>query len=272
MPESRRSALLTPGETTGYSIVDNRRMPTRCARPDPLRGPPSPSCVRRYRAGGTTPTEVVSASLDGSTRRGDDGVWISVVDRDELAGAGRGARAAVDPASAAALRRAVRRQGQHRRRRRAHHAGLPGLRLPCRRPPHPSSQRLLDGRGRCYVGKTNLDQFATGLNGTRTPYRRPASVYRRRPDLRRVELRARRSPSPPAQVPFAVATDTAGSGRVPAGAQRDRRLQAVPRADQHGRAGAGLPVAGLHQPDGRRPSRPRGRLRRRRRRRRPRDP
>jgi allophanate hydrolase len=30
-------------------------------------------------------------------------------------------------------------------------------------------QRLLDA-GACLVGKTNLDQFACGLNGTRSPY------------------------------------------------------------------------------------------------------
>ncbi len=40
----------------------------------------------------------------------------------------------------------------------------------------PAVQRLLDA-GALYVGKTNLDQFATGLNGTRTPYTVPRSVY-----------------------------------------------------------------------------------------------
>src|ERR687888_15506 len=66
-----------------------------------------------------------------------------------------------------------------------------------------------------YVGKTNLDQFATGLNGTRTPYPIPRSVYGG-------EIISGGSSSGSAlavalgQVPFAVATDTAGSGRVPA--------------------------------------------------------
>jgi allophanate hydrolase len=75
-------------------------------------------------------------------------------------------------------------------------------------------QRLLDA-GALYVGKTNLDQFATGLNGTRTPYRIPRSVFGG-------ELISGGSSSGSAravalgQVPFAVATDTAGSGRVPA--------------------------------------------------------
>ena len=75
-------------------------------------------------------------------------------------------------------------------------------------------QRLLDA-GALYVGKTNLDQFATGLNGTRTPYTVPRSVYGG-------DMISGGSSSGSAlavalgQVPFAVATDTAGSGRVPA--------------------------------------------------------
>jgi allophanate hydrolase len=75
-------------------------------------------------------------------------------------------------------------------------------------------RRLLDA-GALYVGKTNLDQFATGLNGTRTPYTIPRSVYGD-------EMISGGSSFGSAlavalgQVPFAVATDTAGSGRVPA--------------------------------------------------------
>ncbi|WP_405493241.1 allophanate hydrolase [Nocardia sp. NBC_00511] len=78
----------------------------------------------------------------------------------------------------------------------------------------PAVQRLLDA-GALFVGKTNLDQFATGLNGTRTPYPIPRSVYDD-------ELICGGSSSGSAravalgQVPFCVATDTAGSGRVPA--------------------------------------------------------
>jgi allophanate hydrolase len=78
----------------------------------------------------------------------------------------------------------------------------------------PAVRRLLDA-GALYVGKTNLDQFATGLNGTRTPYPVPRSVYGG-------DMISGGSSSGSAlavalgQVPFAVATDTAGSGRVPA--------------------------------------------------------
>jgi allophanate hydrolase len=74
----------------------------------------------------------------------------------------------------------------------------------------------LEQAGAILIGKTNLDQFATGLVGTRSPYGTP------------------RNPFNPAYIPggsssgsavavaaglvsFALGTDTAGSGRVPAG-------------------------------------------------------
>jgi allophanate hydrolase len=75
--------------------------------------------------------------------------------------------------------------------------------------------RRLEAAGAFVVGKTNLDQFATGLNGTRTPYGIPRSVYGG-------DLISGGSSSGSAVavasgcVPVAIATDTAGSGRVPA--------------------------------------------------------
>jgi allophanate hydrolase len=77
-----------------------------------------------------------------------------------------------------------------------------------------SVRRLLDA-GAVGVGKTNLDQFATGLNGTRSPYGAPESVFGG-------DLIAGGSSSGSAVavaaglVAFALGTDTAGSGRVPA--------------------------------------------------------
>jgi allophanate hydrolase len=76
-------------------------------------------------------------------------------------------------------------------------------------------QRLLDA-GAVVLGKTNLDQFATGLVGTRSPYGEvPNSV-----DPAYVcggSSSGSASAVARGLVPFALGTDTAGSGRVPAG-------------------------------------------------------
>jgi allophanate hydrolase len=76
-------------------------------------------------------------------------------------------------------------------------------------------QRLLDA-GAVLVGKTNLDQFATGLVGTRSPYGEVPNSF----DPAYVSGGSSSgSASVVARglVPFALGTDTAGSGRVPAG-------------------------------------------------------
>jgi allophanate hydrolase len=76
-------------------------------------------------------------------------------------------------------------------------------------------QRLLDA-GALWLGKTNLDQFATGLVGTRSPYGRPASVY----DAQRISGGSSSGSAVAlalGMVAFALGTDTAGSGRIPAG-------------------------------------------------------
>jgi len=75
-------------------------------------------------------------------------------------------------------------------------------------------ERLL-GAGAILVGKTNLDQFATGLVGTRSPYGACASVY----DSRYISGGSSSGSALAVAlelVSFALGTDTAGSGRVPA--------------------------------------------------------
>lgn len=73
----------------------------------------------------------------------------------------------------------------------------------------------LEAAGAICVGKTNLDQFATGLVGTRSPYGIPRNAYNR-------DYVSGGSSSGSAVavaaglVAFALGTDTAGSGRVPA--------------------------------------------------------
>ncbi len=51
------------------------------------------------------------------------------------------------------------------------------------------------------VGKTNLDQFATGLNGTRSPYGSPALRVRPGAGVGRLDPPAPPSPSPPGSCP-----------------------------------------------------------------------
>jgi allophanate hydrolase len=65
------------------------------------------------------------------------------------------------------------------------------------------------------VGKTNLDQFATGLNGTRSPYGRCRNAYHA--DYPSGGSSAGSALAVALGVAsFALGTDTAGSGRVPA--------------------------------------------------------
>ena len=76
-------------------------------------------------------------------------------------------------------------------------------------------QRLLDA-GAVLLGKTNLDQFATGLVGTRSPYGVVPNTF----DARYVcggSSSGSASVVARGMVAFALGTDTAGSGRVPAG-------------------------------------------------------
>lgn len=74
--------------------------------------------------------------------------------------------------------------------------------------------RLQDAGAIC-IGKTNLDQFATGLNGTRSPYGPCISPFN-------PQYISGGSSSGSAvsvalhQVTFSIGTDTGGSGRIPA--------------------------------------------------------
>ncbi|MET0427491.1 MAG: allophanate hydrolase [Microvirga sp.] len=73
----------------------------------------------------------------------------------------------------------------------------------------------LTAAGALVIGKTNLDQFATGLNGTRSPYGAPRSVFSAD------HISGGSSSGSAVAVAaglaaFSLGTDTAGSGRVPA--------------------------------------------------------
>jgi allophanate hydrolase len=163
-----------------------------------------------------SPASIAEGVIARIRAAGDDAVWISHVPDDALRRAAEALerRAAVEGQAAMPL------------------YGLPfavkdnidvaGLPTTCACPGFsyaparsaPCVERLV-AAGALLVGKTNLDQFATGLVGTRSPYGAP------------------RNPFDPAYIPggsssgsavavasglvaFALGTDTAGSGRVPA--------------------------------------------------------
>ncbi|HEX3538178.1 MAG TPA: allophanate hydrolase [Stellaceae bacterium] len=169
-----------------------------------------------YRDRTATPGSVAEEVLARITARGDDGVWITRVSDDAL------------HAEAMTLERRAEAHGSDSMPL----YGLPfavkdnidvsGLPTTCACPGFahvpaqsaPAVEQLLKA-GALLVGKTNLDQFATGLVGIRSPYGIP------------------RNPFDPTFIPggsssgsavavaaglvtFALGTDTAGSGRVPA--------------------------------------------------------
>ena len=81
---------------------------------------------------------------------------------------------------------------------------------------HATVVRKLLAAGARLAGKTNLDQFACGLNGTRSPYGAVPNAF----DARYISGGSSSGSAyvvATGQVDFALGTDTAGSGRVPAG-------------------------------------------------------
>lgn len=92
-------------------------------------------------------------------------------------------------------------------------AGCPAFAYAPRSDAHVVSRLL--AAGAILMGKTNLDQFATGLVGTRSPYGAPRCVF----NTRYVSGGSSSGSAVAVAVglvAFALGTDTAGSGRVPA--------------------------------------------------------
>jgi allophanate hydrolase len=171
------------------------------------------SLRRAYREGAATPVSVIKEVLARIAAAGDDGVWISRIADDVLLAEAKTLeeRAGADKLPLYGLPFAVK-----------DNIDVAGLPTTCACPdfaftPERSAPVVerLRAAGALVVGKTNLDQFATGLVGTRSPYGVP------------------RNPFDPTYIPggsssgsavavaaglvaFALGTDTAGSGRVPA--------------------------------------------------------
>jgi allophanate hydrolase len=163
-----------------------------------------------YRSGRRDPSEV-AADVAARVAVCEEPVWISTVPEDALTAAA----AALDRAGRElplygvpfAVKDNIDVAGM------ATTAGCPGFAYVAERTA-PVVRRLL-AAGALLVGKTNMDQFATGLVGTRSPYGTCSSVFH-------PERLSGGSSSGSAlavalgHVAFALGTDTAGSGRVPA--------------------------------------------------------
>lgn len=179
----------------------------------PTIGPSVAEILHSHASGTGSPVKTAARVADAIAARGDDGVWLSTVPREQLLAAAEaieqrpGARTLPLYGVPFGVKDSIDVAGVPTTLSCPDYAYVPDATAP-------AVQKLLDA-GALYVGKTNLDQFATGLNGTRTPYTVPRSVYGN-------EMISGGSSSGSAlavalgQVPFAVATDTAGSGRVPA--------------------------------------------------------
>ena len=190
---------------------------------------------RDYRTGTKTATDVIERIFDRIEIEGLSPMWISLADRaDALKRA-----ALVDPV-ASARRDSVRGERQHRRRGHGHDRRR-ARRSPTRRRATATVVRRLIEAGAILIGKTNLDQFATGLVGMRSPYGACSSVFDEQ------YISGGSSSGSAVAVAqglcaFALGTDTAGSGRVPAafnglvGLKPTRGLSArrgsSPRADR----------------------------------------
>ncbi|KAM0275869.1 hypothetical protein ACHAQH_007341 [Verticillium albo-atrum] len=169
-----------------------------------------------YKEGRTTPADVVNAVFDRieAYQKEDPAVWISLAKREEALAAAKALIAKHEGKPLPSL------------------FGVPfgvkdsidvtGIETTAACPSYAyvpkataiSVQHILDAGG-IYIGKTNLDQLATGLSGCRSPYGVPHSTFSK------AHITGGSSSGGCAAVganlvPFTVATDTAGSGRAPA--------------------------------------------------------
>lgn len=169
--------------------------------------------VRDYRAGRRRPSEVMRKIHRSIARHADNPVWLHVIPEEEAL-----ARAHALESEAAA--RALPLYGvPFAVKDNIDVAGTPTT-ASCPEFSYIASRtatavlRLLDA-GAILVGKTNLDQFATGLVGTRSPYGAvrnafdPACISGGSSSGSAVAVAL-------GMASFALGTDTAGSGRVPA--------------------------------------------------------
>lgn len=194
------------------SQSDSPETPLEAGAPAPRDGLDLSSLGARYRDGSLTPSRLVETILSRIESRGDDHVWIHRVPGKELTSLASELERS-GPAGKAlygvpfAIKDNIDLGGHPTT------AACPAFAYTAKQSAT-VVQRLIDA-GALPIGKTNLDQFATGLNGTRSPYGAPASA------LEPSHISGGSSSGSAVAVAaglvsFSLGTDTAGSGRVPA--------------------------------------------------------
>jgi len=162
----------------------------------------------RYKTGESTPAQVIEEIYSRIRSEGERPIWISLVDEKQAIERARTVDVALPLAGVPfAVKDNFDVAGMTTT------AGCPSFAYQPDRTA-PSVQRLLDA-GAILVGKANMDQFATGLVGVRSPYGACSSVY----DSRYISGGSSSGSAVAVAkglCAFSYGTDTAGSGRVPA--------------------------------------------------------
>ncbi|MGM0571966.1 allophanate hydrolase [Marinobacter sp.] len=173
-----------------------------------------PALLQAYRSGDLTPAAVLSQSLERAAEYSDRNLWIHLASEQELAPyLERLAGASPDELPLYGIPFAVKDNIDV--------AGMPTT-AACetfRYQPerHAAVVKRLVEAGAIPIGKTNLDQFATGLVGTRSPDPWGACRNSFDPDyISGGSSSGSAVATALGLVSFALGTDTAGSGRVPA--------------------------------------------------------
>jgi len=166
----------------------------------------------RYRAGDLRPSQTVAGILQRIAQRGDDKVWIHRTPAAALEARAaelerRGARDLPLYGIPFAVKDNIDVAGQPTT------AACPEFSYIAEA--HAAVVDALLAAGGLLIGKTNLDQFATGLVGVRSPYGTPVNPF----DARYVPGGSSSGSAvavATGMASFSLGTDTAGSGRVPA--------------------------------------------------------
>jgi len=163
---------------------------------------------RAFARGETSPVEELRRIFQRIRREGERPIWISVCDEATALERARGIDLSLPLGGVPfAVKDSIDVSGMHTT------VACPAFSYEARTTA-PVVQRLLDA-GAILVGKTNLDQFATGLVGTRSPYGACVNPF----DSRYISGGSSSGSAVAVATGlcgFSIGTDTAGSGRIPA--------------------------------------------------------